>query len=339
MNERRKNTGGLDGLVFPINALPAVKTTSFGIDEITWSAERKLEAVARYYERVDADVLFCFTDTAIQAETMGVKVTYHPDLMPYITAPAPAVSAVDVKKQKRLRINADVISGLASRFPGKIIAALVYAPFTVAGQVMGEHNFLKALHRNPSSCSEALDRAYDLARDYGSFLLDRGADIFWLSDPLSSLVSPDLFQRFACEYNDRLFREFEGVTTAIHVCGNTRKHVSAMVRTGVRVISLDQCMDLCEIREHIPPQVTITGNLDPVEVMELSGPEKVENETGKLAAKLTCFDTYALSTGCAPSPTAPVENVARFVSSGKQFMAELRSQTTDNPALRGVRGT
>ena len=101
--------------------------------------------------------------------------------------------------------------GLAGRFPGKRIAALVYAPFTLAGQVIGEHTFLKALYKNPASCAEALDKSYDLSRDYGSFLLDSGADVFWLSDPLSSLVSPDLFQRFACEYNYRLFREFEGV--------------------------------------------------------------------------------------------------------------------------------
>ena len=325
MNAEWSNPVSLDGLVFPINALPAVKTTDWGIDEITWDGDRKLEAVVRYYERVDADVLFCFTDTAIQAETMGVRVTYHPDLMPYITAPAPSIPAVDVKKEKRLRINADVISGLAGCFPRKPIAALVYAPFTVAGQVMGEHIFLKALCKNPSSCSEALDRAYDLARDYGSFLLDRGANVFWLSDPLSSLVSPDLFQRFACEYNYRLFREFEGVKTAIHVCGNTTKHVSAIVETGAGVISLDQCMDLGEIRKHIPPHVIITGNLDPVEVMELSSPEKVESETGKLAATMAQFDSYALSTGCAPSPTAPIENVARFVSSGKQFMAKIKS--------------
>ena len=82
MNAEWSNPVSLDGLVFPINALPAVKTTDWGIDEITWDGDRKLEAVVRYYERVDADVLFCFTDTAIQAETMGVRVTYHPDLMP-----------------------------------------------------------------------------------------------------------------------------------------------------------------------------------------------------------------------------------------------------------------
>ena len=118
------------------------------------------------------------------------------------------------------------------------------------------------------------------------------------------------------------------------MCGNTTKHVSAIVETGVEAISLDQCMDLSEIKNHFPPRVTVTGNLDPVEVMELSPPERVENETVNLAATMARFDRYAFSTGCAPSPTAPVENLARFVSSGKHIMAKLRSRTADQKYLR-----
>jgi len=54
-------------MVFPINALPSAQMVAAGIDEILCNADLKFEAVQRYYEKVDADVLFYFSDTAANA--------------------------------------------------------------------------------------------------------------------------------------------------------------------------------------------------------------------------------------------------------------------------------
>ena len=91
--------------VFPINALPACQLVKEGIDEICWNEDKKFEAVSRYYEQIDADVLFFFNDVAIQAEAFGAKARYSPEAMPSIKETAKIVSppkAIDVRRMGRL---------------------------------------------------------------------------------------------------------------------------------------------------------------------------------------------------------------------------------------------
>ncbi|ACL03076.1 hypothetical protein Dalk_1376 [Desulfatibacillum aliphaticivorans] len=98
---------------FPINALPAVQLVSEDIAELSHSFEAKWKAVSRYYERVNSDVLFFFSDIAIQAEAMGARALFAPDNMPAIKATAPAIltpRAVDVP---RMQINAQVVRAMA----------------------------------------------------------------------------------------------------------------------------------------------------------------------------------------------------------------------------------
>jgi len=135
--------------VFPINALPAAQLVSEGIDALSHSGGIKLKAVQRYYEQVDADLLFCFSDIAIQAEAMGAQVFFSPDSMPAVSRPGATLTRVDVRKNPRMRVNAEVIRGLKRTYPARPVAAMVYGPFTVAGQVAGEQQVLRAVVKNP----------------------------------------------------------------------------------------------------------------------------------------------------------------------------------------------
>jgi MtaA/CmuA family methyltransferase len=309
--------------VFPINALPAAQLVGEGIDVISHRADIKLKAVERYYEQLDADLIFCFSDIVIQADALGAEIAFGPESMPAVKRPAAHLLQAKVGTHSRMNVNAEVIRCLVRSFPHRPVAAMVYGPFTVAGQVAGEQQVLRAVVENPSKVHTLLEKTFACANDYANLLLSAGASLLWVSDPLASLLPPELFWEFAGEPLARLFLQ-GGASSALHICGDTTRIISAMVNTGVNGISFDQCMDLTTIEDAVPETVAIIGNLDPVEILELAKSEIVAEATADLVTVMGIKKNFCLSSGCAPPPTTPLANLVSFVQAGRRALADIR---------------
>lgn len=308
--------------VFPINALPAAQLVSEGIDVLSHRADIKLKAVERYYEQLDADLLFCFSDIVIQADAMGAEIAFGPESMPSIKRPATQLLQAKVGCHPRMQVNAEVIRGLRRSFPGRPVAAMVYGPFTVAGQVAGEQQVLRAVIENPAEVHALLEKTLACANDYADLLLSAGGSLLWVSDPLASLLPPALFREFAGEPLTRLFLQHDA-SSALHICGDSTRIVAEMVCTGADGISFDQCMDLTTIEDAVPDTVAIIGNLDPVEVLELAESKYVADATTDLATVMGIKNNFCLSSGCAPPPTTPLANLISFVQTGHRVLADM----------------
>ncbi len=308
---------------FPINALPAAQLAGAGIDELSHSAEIKSRAVRRYYQEVPADLLFFFSDIAIQAEAMGAVVEYTPRSMPSVAAPSAEAGLPRAAAVPRMRVNAEVLNDLGREFPGRPRGAMVYGPFTVAGQVVGEQALLRGVVTAPVEVHGVLELSLALAMDYASLLLETGAELLWVSDPLAALLPPESFWEFAGEPLARLFAIKGDRNTALHICGDSSQIVGPMLQTGVGGISFDQCLDLLAIEDLVPPEVALIGNLDPVEVLEQAATKQVAHATEELAMGLGALPNFTLSSGCAPPPSAPLANIKAFVETGQRTFAEL----------------
>jgi MtaA/CmuA family methyltransferase len=310
-------------MVFPINALPSAQMVAAGIDEILWDADLKFEALRRYYAKVDADVLFYLSDIAIQAEAMGARVKYSAERMPAIEAPAQTVLSPNPAQSARMNVNARVLRRMEKEYPDKLRAALVYGPFTVAGQILGEEKLLRGISRNENESLALIEKAYNCARSYAVYLMEAGANLLWVSDPLAALIPPKQFWKFAGIYLKNLFDASYTIPTILHICGDTYDIVSEMVRTGVEGISFDNCMDLFVVEDLVPKHVNIIGNIDPVAVIELGSESEIKHETSDIASSMGIYPNFVLSTGCAVPPQAPVDNVRIFVENGKKTLAQI----------------
>jgi MtaA/CmuA family methyltransferase len=313
----------LNSLVFPINALPACQLADGGVDEICWSADLKYQAVARYYHQVDAELLFFFSDIVIQAEAMGAGIQYSQHGMPSVVRIAETIYAPRASCVARMQINGNVLRRLADEFPDKLLSTMVYGPFTVAGQLVGEQRILRETIENPDRIHSLLEKTLEVARSYASLLLDAGAGVLWVSDPLAALLPPEGFQEFAGEPLARLFELHSSGPTVSHICGDTTLIVEQILRTGTKAISFDQCMDLLAIEDRVPPDITIVGNLDPVEILELASEDEVVSTTEDLATIMGVKKNFALSTGCAVPPSGSIQNVKKFVSVGREVFQNL----------------
>lgn len=316
----------LAGLVFPINALPAARLAPGGLAAVLGDAQAKVEAVRAYYQAVDADVLFSFSDIAVQAEAMGARVLFAPGQMPTVNAPAPVISLPRPQDVPRMAANAQVLAALAQEHPQRRRAALVYGPFTVAGQLAGEETLMRLLATGPAQVLPLLDQALEMARRYAQYQLEAGANLLWVSDPLAALVPPQDFERFAGQPLARLFETAGGLPTVLHVCGDTSRLTAGMVATGAMGISFDNCLDMLALEDQVPPGVCMIGNLDPVEVVELASPQEVNARTRDLVSIMAVRPNFAPCTGCAVPMAAPLDNVRAFLAASRQAWAQVHPQ-------------
>ena len=322
------NYGHIFGEVFPINSLPGSRLVNASLNEIHTDADTKFRACKRYYEHVDADILFCFSDVVIQAEAMGAEVSMPPDAMPSISSPAKSIFVPNPSRFYRMKINAEVIKRLKTRFPEKSLSITVYGPFTVAGQLMGEQAILKNIVNHPEEVTWVLSKTFRMAVEYADYLLNSGTDVLWVSDPLAGLLPPDNFREFAGEFLAGVFSNFPSVPSIIHVCGDISESLPQIIQTGVDAISIDQCMDLLLVEDQVPEDLFIMGNIDPSETMEQSDVETVEGEVRDQANVMGAVPNYVMSTGCALPPSTPLENVQAFIRTAREALGSLEDKAS-----------
>lgn len=326
MSKQTRTTTTDFGQVFLINSLPACQMVNAGIDVIVLDPDTKFEACRRYYEAVDSDILFYFNDIAIQAEAMGAKIHVTCDAMPCIAEPARVVQTPNPATWSRMQANAQVTTRLKACFPEKLISTIVYGPFTVAGQLMGEQTILRKIVHEPGEVQALLGKTFRVAREYADYLLNSGADVLWISDPLSALLPPNLFWDFAGELLASIFDRYASTPSIIHICGDVSQIVGRIVDTGVAGISFDQCMDLLLVEDEVPDNIAMIGNIDPTEQLEQGSPEQIEADVIDLANLMGGKPNYVMSSGCAPPPMTPIKNLQIFTKTARTCLEEIDSQ-------------
>jgi uroporphyrinogen decarboxylase len=101
------------------------------------------------------------------------------------------------------------------------------------------------------------------------------------------------------------------------MCGDTRKIWRYMPDLMGSAYSLDQKISLREARS-VMKEVTIGGNINPIDTLMFGSPEKVKEESIQ-AIQDGGPDNFILMPGCGVPPESPVENLKVMVAVAKSW--------------------
>ena len=90
-----------------------------------------------------------------------------------------------------------------------------------------------------------------------------------------------------------------------------------MVKTGAQFLSLDWTVDLGDIRNRMPDQIGIQGNLDPAVLT--STPEVAANETKRILELMRGFYRYIFNLGHGVTKDAKLESIEAVVNTVRDF--------------------
>ncbi|WP_319558894.1 uroporphyrinogen decarboxylase family protein [Marispirochaeta sp.] len=307
--------------------------------------KKMAEAQIRAWEAVGQDVVVAQSDNYYIAEGFGCRINQPVNTTPNLTAPAvesldqvDRLKVPDPWKDGRMPVYLEAVALLREHFGTEVaVRAPGTGPFSLASYLVGgTAEFLTqiALCEADEDCEkeEQLFRVMELASDalilFLKAALEAGSDTAQAGDSLASLsmISPAIYEKYVYPYEVKVFSalapvtEEKGAVTILHICGDTRKILPLMAKTGVDVLEIDAKVDLADARELAGPSVALMGNLEPTTVLFQGTPELIRKESER------CIESadgpkggFILGSGCEVVPGTPAENLKAMVEAAVYF--------------------
>ena len=196
-------------------------------------------------------------------------------------------------------------------------------PLTLATELAGLEFTLKSTVKNTVFFRKLLEYASGLIIDFSRAAILNGATVLQISEPVMSIVRPGIYQKEVLPWLKQIINTInECAISSLHVCGNTEKYLDLMVESGTQILSLDQVMDLKYVMEHVPKEVVVAGNLDPVETMLNGTYELVYQKTEELLTDMSAYSNFMVSFGCDCPINTPIEHIKAVSSAIKKEKKE-----------------
>ena len=270
--------------------------------------------------------------------TKGMASLLGSQIQPAVNAPASIkqyaledITELDQLDPSRVTFEADIYQQKVYEACQRIDEAIgsevdsrihISAPFTLAAGLIAPERLLRAIRKQP----EAGHQLLELTTSIFERIVDKFCELdhvyFSLSDPVASgsLISPKVYQQFVQPYTQRAVARVKahGRHASMHICGNTSKMLESMVATGIDSLSLDQVVDLKMARDLVGDQVTLIGNINPVEVFWQGTPDLMENAVAE------CYQQagdnpagFWIAPGCDIPGETPLSQLEAYMQSAR----------------------
>lgn len=196
-------------------------------------------------------------------------------------------------------------------------------PFSTAISIIPMQEMMRSLRKSPAKVHQLLQAITDclLAMiDHFSVLEIN----YGLTDSVVSndLIGPKQFDEFAAPYLKQLVDRihFHGRKVNLHMCGNISPSLESIGHLGLDWLSIDQKMNLMEVKQRIGNQVGLQGNVDPINAFLYGQPPAIQTEI-KRVYEQGCDSPkgFCLAPGCSIPLRTPFENIEFFMEEAQKI--------------------
>jgi MtaA/CmuA family methyltransferase len=206
---------------------------------------------------------------------------------------------------------------LSSRMEGVPVICGIVAPFMLACQLLGVELTLMNIINDPSFIRMLVRKAEQFDQRYVASAVEAGADVITLIDATATgdILSAQQYEEYALPYETgmALRARFGGARSVLHICGDTGPLLPFVRRSGATALSVDQCMDLVEVKRSLKGEMALVGNVSPTGSLLFGKPEDVRDES----RDCLMAGVDVLAPGCGLAPRTPTANIRAMVMTAK----------------------
>ncbi len=299
---------------------PAIILTHTDMKEALNNAELLFQALRFTVEKMGFDTLNMMVDMSVEAEACGCQIQYREHNLPDVVT-HPVKTQADIAKLRvpdpyrdgRLPVFLETMRLMKKNYT-MLKVAVVIGPFTLAMLLAGSEIFID-IRKDPPKVKVLLDYCQRVIITYGQALVQAGADLVVIAEPISSQLSPAAYGEFSHTYIKTIIRSFKK-PCGLHICGNASHIVNQMAQTGAVLLSLDN-VDIQSLAGSIPEPVVLMGNLSPTR-LRIDAPAKIAESTRALLEIARQRKGSIVGPGCDLAPKTPMENIRTFVKTVKR---------------------
>ncbi len=317
--------------IVPIVREWCCRQAGFTLAETMENVEKHVYSQVYCARKFKYDIVFGLLGVSEESEAMGSPLKYGDGYLPLIAdhvvkdyeKDLPALRIPNPYKDKRLPLILEGIRRLKELCAGEIpVAGSVQGPFRHAAMLRGPEHLMRDLFKKKDSARQLMDIATDSLIVWGTAVVQAGADIVWLPDPVASgdAVSPKVYNDWVLPYTRRVVAAIKktGVPVLMHICGDTSDRLEMLASAGVDGLSLDSKVHFGFAREVLGPDYLLMGNVEPTNPLTLGEPGTVYEHSRKAIALAGKEGHFFLSSGCIVSDEAPVENMEAMFRAGHE---------------------
>lgn len=309
--------------VVPLLGHPGAPLTNTTLKANLTNAETHARSLKALEEAVNPDAMFFFMDLTVEAEGLGAEIEFPENVPPSVrfhpVSDEEKLFLMDAKTNLigRMEIFVDTVRK-AKELLGVPLCVYTIGPFTLASQMLGVENTCMACAMNPKFVTKLVEKSTNVVVKYASALVEAGADVYCMLEPSAALISGRHFKKFSGPFCKEVFDATSKAWSVLHICGKTRHLLKGMVATGAEALSLDADVDFPELAKECPKDVVLIGNTNPVITVMQRSPAEIREAVLNLRRSMKEYKNFVLSTGCDLPLETPIENVRKFVESGKE---------------------
>lgn len=293
------------------------------------NAEAACEVTLQPIDRFGFDAAIIFSDILLPLIPMGAPFEFEKGVGPQL--PEPFDTPEKIKRLERVDAKKDIpwvheaLAMTRSKLDSsKALLGFAGAPFTLFCYLVegeGSRLFPKAkgmLFNDPETAHSLLGMLAEQVGEYLKAQVEAGADAVQLFDTWAGLLHPDDYAQYALPYARRVFEiaKEAGAPTIYYVNGGASL-IDQQARAHSTAIGVDWRVRLKEIREWIPDEVVLQGNLDPLVL--LAPPDEVTSRTCAMLREMHDRPGYIVNLGHGVIPQTPIASVEAFVRTVQDF--------------------
>lgn len=282
------------------------------MEEIYASPKEQLMLAKKMDEKFPSDFIYALDEGNLFCDVLGVMLK-KPDYDFSMVMDHPIKTIEDLEKleipnpysNKRMKTNLESFN-LISKNIDKPIYTSLQGPFTMAVQLAGATELLKATIKNPDFVKKLLEFTGEVVDRYAKAIVEAGVKMVSIAEPSTVMLAPKKFPGMVLDNLNKIFKDLD-CWKCVHICGDTTKIYPYILETPIDAFSFDQIMDLSKISDEFPKDKVIIGNLDPIELLGKGSRTEIKTEIDRLDDVMG--DNFLLSFGCSAVNNTPAENL------------------------------
>lgn len=263
------------------------------------------------------DQLSCISDPYRETAGFGAKIVFLENSVPECVAPPLAdtddldsLTIPDPMKAERMRDRIAAVSLYKQKdLDQHSILGWVEGPGALSADLRGLQDFYMDMIEDPEWCGELLDISTEASRQFALAQVEAGADTIGIGDAMCSQISTDLYEALILPRQKRLVEAIHqaGANVRLHICGQTKHLLKGINSLKIDILDCDWMVPMDEARRELGPNVVLAGNLDPVQAVRFSDPEKIRADV--LKCREQAGQPFMACAGCEIPSGTPNENL------------------------------
>ncbi|MEW6358057.1 MAG: uroporphyrinogen decarboxylase family protein [Planctomycetota bacterium] len=299
-------------------------------NEIIANADTLADCWAAAAKEFGYDVVWLQIDDCVEFEPLGVGCVGDGNILratkDYLPASRETLSGLkipDMRNDGRLPIKMAALRKLRDEFgETACICGSLAGPYSSCGLLYGLQETMMLMFSDPDLLRDTCDFFVEMGTAYAKAQYEAGAHAVWLGDcnAMSNLISLEQYTKFAFDPCKRLVSRMKkiGLIVFLHNSEDKPPYIAKSAELGVDIINVGPYIEIGEAKK-AAPTATISGNLDPVNVLQNGTVAQVKKEAKRIVTAGRKGNRFIFCSGEMVPRETPEGNMRAMIEVGRKL--------------------